>query len=202
MEIENEAGSFDDGSVSRVHQGHRHCSLVVLLLCTRDAMQVSRGLAGGGAAAGIQEARDGGCSPLRRSERRRPELFPAVCRERPAARGRCCCRGGTREGGGRQAGGDESRESDGLGPAALASREPEGRRGSRREKGGLGPAALQMHGARKNKQGIRRGRGGAYIEVVESSCLARQRKKRAGLLVWAEKVFPIFFLQKDSTNSI
>ena len=70
-----------------------------------------------------------------RSERRRPELFQAACRERPAARERCCCRGGTREGGRRRAGGDESRESDGLGPAA----------------------ALQMHGARKNKQEIRRG---------------------------------------------
>ena len=68
---------------------------------------------------------------MRRSERRRPELFPAACRERPAARERCCCRGGTREGGRRRAGGDESRESDGLGPAALASREPEGRRGCR-----------------------------------------------------------------------
>jgi hypothetical protein len=131
VEIENEAGSFDDGSVSRVHQGQRHCSLVGLLLCTWEAMQVSRGLAGGGAAVGIQEARDGGCSPLRRSERRRPELFPAACRERPAARERCCCRGGTWEGGGRRAGGDESRESDGLGPAALGSREPEGRRGRR-----------------------------------------------------------------------
>jgi len=33
--------------------------------------------------------------------------------------------------------------------------------------------------------------------------LARQGKKRAGLLVWAEKVFFLFsFLQKDSTNSI
>jgi len=53
VEIENEAGSFDDGSVSRVHQGQRHCLLVGLLLCTREAMQVSRGLAGGGAAAGI-----------------------------------------------------------------------------------------------------------------------------------------------------
>ena len=68
--------------------------------------------------------------------------------------------------------------------------------GAEGKREGLGPPALQMHGARKICRGIRRGRGGAYIGVVESSWLARQGKKRAGLLVWAEKVFPIFLFAK------
>ena len=47
------------------------------------------------------------------------------------------------------------------------------------------------------------GEGDAYIGMVESFWLARQEKKWAGLLVWAEKIFFYFlFLQKDSTNLI
>ena len=46
-------------------------------------------------------------------------------------------------------------------------------------------------------------RGGVYIGMEGDFWLARQGKKRAGLLVWAEKVFPIFlFTKKNSTNSI
>ena len=81
-------------------------------------------------------------------------------------------------------------------PAALASREPEGRRGRRREKGGPRAGGVADARRKENKQGIRRGRGGAYIGVVESSWLARQGKKWAGLLIWAEKVFPIFLFAK------
>ena len=62
---------------------------------------------------------------------------------------------------------------------------------------GLGPAAGS---ARVGELG---GEGDAYIGMVESFWLARQEKKWAGLLVWAEKIFFYFlFLQKDSTNLI
>ena len=75
--------------------------------------------------------------------------------------------------------------------------------GRRREKGGPRAGGIADARRKENKQGIRRGRGGAYIGVVESSWLARQGKKWAGLLVWAEIFFStFFFLQKDSTNSI
>ena len=55
--------------------------------------------------------------------------------------------------------------------------------GRRREKGGPRAGGVADARRKENKQGIRRGRGGAYIGVVESSWLARQGQKRAGLLV-------------------
>ena len=49
--------------------------------------------------------------------------------------------------------------------------------GRRREKGGPRAGGVADARHKENKQGIRRGRGGAYIGVVESSWLACQGKK-------------------------
>ena len=68
---------------------------------------------------------------------------------------------------------------------------------------GLGPAAGGRILAGSARVGELGGEGDAYIGMVESFWLARQEKKWAGLLVWAEKIFFYFlFLQKDSTNLI
>ena len=98
---------------------------------------------------------------------------------------------------------------------------------NRAEDTGRGAGGAGQEEKEKGGAGDQEG-SGVYIGVVESSWLARQGKssgrtpsgrrgtgpariglrrkekeKRAGLLVWAEKVFPIFlFTKKNSTNSI
>ena len=68
--------------------------------------------------------------------------------------------------------------------------------------GGRAHGRPRAGGRQRTRRGIR-GEGDAYIGMVESFWLARQEKKWAGLLVWAEKIFFYFlFLQKDSTNLI
>ena len=76
-----------------------------------------------------------------------------------------------------------------------------------KKKGPIGPAAL-ISGRRENKRGRCLYRG----DRESLACASREgrwriglqrKEKRAGLLVWAENVFPIFFLfQKDSINLI
>ena len=69
--------------------------------------------------------------------------------------------------------------------------------GRRREKGGPRAGGIADARRKENKQGIRRGRGGAYIGVVESSWHARQGKKN-GPECWSgpKRVFPIFLFAK------
>jgi len=97
----------------------------------------------------------------------------------------------------------QRREEEGgrLGGALLLGRADRRRGGVRTA--GLGPAAGGRILAGSARVGELGGEGDAYIGMVESFWLARQEKKWAGLLVWAEKIFFYFlFLQKDSTNLI
>ena len=105
--------------------------------------------------------------------------------------------------GGQRPGGNSAGRRRAAGWAALCSWAEQigagGRAHGRPRAGGRG-ANL---GRQRTRRGIR-GEGDAYICTVESFFwLARQGKKWAGLLVWAEKIFFYFlFLQKDSTNLI
>jgi len=104
--------------------------------------------------------------------------------------------------GGQRPGGNSAGRRRAAGWAALCSwAEQIGAGGVRTA--GLGPAAGGRILAGSARVGELGGEGDAYIGMVESFWLARQEKKWAGLLVWAEKIFFYFlFLQKDSTNLI
>jgi len=104
--------------------------------------------------------------------------------------------------GGQRPGGNSAGRRRAAGWAALCSWAEQigagGRAHGRPRAGGRG--RILAGSARVGELG---GEGDAYIGMVESFWLARQEKKWAGLLVWAEKIFFYFlFLQKDSTNLI